>query len=393
MNIVSGEASFVSWRESASKERGDLVLTNARIVSGGETFLGTLRLHDGVIADVAQGRTHISSALDLDGDYLLPGLVDVHTDHLEKQALPRAGMFWNALNAAATHDVIVCAAGITTVFDSLVVGAVGNPERRALLSHMVQGLDEARGLGLMRVDHLLHLRCDAREEGLFDLMAPHLDHPQLRFVTVMDDSPARDMDRYWRLERHRKISDEEIERRVVAAAEAPDHATVNRRRLVDVCRERALPLASHDDTQAAHIAEAAAFGLTIAEFPISMEAARAARAAGMDIIIGSPNMVAGRSHIGNVSARDLAAERLIDVVCSDYIPASLLHALWLLQSDPFGFSLPRAIALGSRRPAELFGLGDRGEIAPDRRADLIRVREYKGAPVVRNVWVEGRPVL
>lgn len=393
MNVSSGGLSFTAERKNASEEPDELILTNAHIVSADETFLGTLCVRRGEISAITRGRTNVPSAVDLEGDYLLPGLIDVHTDHLEKQALPRAGMFWNALNAATTHDVIVCAAGITTVFDSLVVGAVGNPERHALLSHMIGGLNEARRQNLLRVDHLLHLRCDAREEGLFDLLEPHLHHPQLRFVTVMDDSPARDLKRYRRLERYRKVADEEIERRIAAAAGAPDHAAANRRRLVEVCREHNLLLASHDDTQTAHIAEAAAFGLTVAEFPISMEAAKAARAAGMDIIIGSPNIVAGRSHIGNVSGRDLAAERLIDIVCSDYIPASLLHALWLLQADPFGISLPQAIAFGSKHPAELFGLADRGEIAAGRRADLIRVREHKGSPVVRDVWVAGRPAL
>lgn len=389
MNVLSGTASFIEGHES----RPDLILTNARIITGDDTFLGTMRVRDGIIIDLAQGGTAVLSALDLDGDYLLPGLIDVHTDHLEKQALPRAGMFWNALNAATTHDVIVCAAGITTVFDSLVVGAVGNPERRALLSHMISGLREAREQRLLRIDHFLHLRCDAREHGLLDLLAQHLDHPQLRFVTVMDDGPHRDPDRFRRLEQRKKVPDDDIEREIAAAATSHDHAAENRRRLVDVCRSLSLPLASHDDTQEAHIAEAADFGLTIAEFPISLEAARAARAAKMAIIAGSPNIVAGRSHIGNVSGRELAAEKLIDVICSDYIPASLLHALWILRADPFGYSLPQVVALGSKRPAELFGLDDRGEIAPARRADLIRVREHDGAPIVRSVWVEGRQAL
>lgn len=393
MNILSGTASFDEGPANASRGGPDLILTNARIVTGDETFQGSVCVRDGVIAGIEQGGTSLPTALDLDGDYLLPGLIDVHTDHLEKQALPRAGMVWNALNAIMTHDVIVCAAGITTVFDSLVVGAVGNPERRALLSHMIGGIEDARRQRLLRADHLLHLRCDAREDGLFDLLSPHLDRPELRFVTIMDDGPARDPDRFRRLERRKKVADDDIESQIAAAATTRDHSADNRRRLVEVCRQRKMALASHDDTKVAHIEEAAAFGLTIAEFPISMEAAQAARAAGMTIIAGSPNIVAGRSHIGNVSGRDLAAEDLIDVICSDYIPASLLHALWTLKTEPFGLRLPQAVALGSSRPAGLFGFTDRGEIALGRRADLIRVREHDGAPVVRNVWVEGRHAL
>jgi alpha-D-ribose 1-methylphosphonate 5-triphosphate diphosphatase len=124
-----------------------------------------------------------------------------------------------------------------------------------------------------------------------------------------------------------------------------------------------------------------------------MEAGQAAHDAGMAVIVGAPNIVAGRSHIDNVSGSDLAAKGLVDVVCSDYIPASLLHALWALTRSPVGLDLPRAIAMGSKRPAELFGFTDRGEIAIGQRADLIRVRDRAGVPVVGGTWVLGRAVL
>ncbi|WP_203444569.1 alpha-D-ribose 1-methylphosphonate 5-triphosphate diphosphatase [Microvirga sp. VF16] len=371
----------------------ETVITNARIVTGHEVFLGTVCIQNGTISDLDRTHSHAPGSIDFDGDYLLPGLVDVHTDHLEKQIMPRGGVFWNPVNAVMTHDVVLCASGTTTVFDSLIVGAVGNPDRRKLLPLMIDGLREARKAGLLKIDHLLHLRCDARENDLIDLFTDYINDTRLRFVTIMDDSARRDAERFRRLERRKGVADAVIEAEIAAVPTTSDCTEDNRRRLVELCRLHRIPLASHDDTTAAHIAESKEFGLSISEFPITLEAAKAARAAGMVTIIGAPNIVAGRSHIGNVSGKLLAEEGLIDIVCSDYIPSSLLHALWRLASDPHGPGLANAVAMGSKRPAELFGLADRGEVAVGRRADLLRVAEVNAAPVVRSVWVAGGQIL
>jgi alpha-D-ribose 1-methylphosphonate 5-triphosphate diphosphatase len=391
MNEIS--RSFPRHVERNRPPQAELVIANARIVTATEIFSGTVHVVNGVIAALGRGATRLSSAYDVEGDYILPVLVDVHTDHLEKQAMPRAGMFWNAINAAVTHDIVLCAAGTTTVFDSLILGAVGNPDRRKLLPIMIDGLRQARERGLLRIDHLLHLRCDAREEDLIELLPPYLDDARLRFVTIMDDGPRRDADRFRRLERRKGVPDEIIDREIAATAAGGDCTHENRQRLVELCRNRQLPFASHDDTLATHITEAVAFGLKISEFPITLEAARAARASGMTIIAGAPNIVAGRSHIGNVSGRTLAAEGLIDIVCSDYVPASLLHALWTLAAARDGPTLAEAVAMGSKRPAEQFALLDRGELSCGKRADLVRVTEHHGMPVVRNVWARGQAVL
>ena len=370
----------------------ETVFGNAAIVLPDEVVQGSLVVRDGVIAEVDQG----SSAADVDfeGEYLLPGLVDVHTDHLEKQAMPRGGVFWNAVNAARTHDMIVCLGGTTTVFDSLVVGAVGNPDRLALLPHMLDGIDAARAAGLLQADHLLHLRCDLREVELMAQLAPHLDDKALRFVTAMDDGPNRDPDRYRRNKLRKGTAPDAVEAEIAAAAaEGSETEQENRTRLVALCKELGVPLASHDDTRQWHIDEAVRFGMTLSEFPITMESGRAAKAAGLSVIVGSPNVVLGRSHGTNVSVRDLAAEGLVDVLCSDYVPASMLHAVWQLTQAPLDVPLPQATAMASARPAELFGLSDRGEIAIGKRADLIRVREHQGKPVVHGVWVGGARVV
>jgi alpha-D-ribose 1-methylphosphonate 5-triphosphate diphosphatase len=152
-----------------------------------------------------------------------------------------------------------------------------------------------------------------------------------------------------------------------------------------------VPVASHDDTEVEHIAEALDDGITMSEFPTTVHAARAAREAGMAIVMGGPNLVRGGSHSGNVSAAELAGLDLLDIVSSDYVPASLLMSVFALHEQS-GWSLPRAVATASRAPARAIGLDDRGEIAPGQRADLARVRRVDGHASVLQTWVQGQRV-
>jgi alpha-D-ribose 1-methylphosphonate 5-triphosphate diphosphatase len=156
---------------------------------------------------------------------------------------------------------------------------------------------------------------------------------------------------------------------------------------------RALPLASHDDATHEHVQEAVENGMIIAEFPTTREAAQASRKAGLAVLVGAPNLVMGGSHSGNIAAIDLLRDGDADILSSDYVPASLMESVFKLSDAGVGISLPGAVRAASLTPARAVGLGDRGEIAPQRRADLVRVRESEGAPVVRAVWRAGERVV
>ena len=167
---------------------------------------------------------------------------------------------------------------------------------------------------------------------------------------------------------------------------------MNRRREVALSRERELALASHDDATAEHVMEALELGMTRAEFPTTAEAAGFAHERGMAVVMGAPNVVRGGSHSGNVSARSLASERTLDILSSDYMPSSLLHAAFLLPDDG-DLDLPSAVAMVSATPAQAIGLEDRGEIAVGRRADLVHARLAGDFPVVREVWRAGSRIV
>jgi alpha-D-ribose 1-methylphosphonate 5-triphosphate diphosphatase len=380
--VNSDVCDFVGAEEGAAC----VEIARARIVVPGDVIVGTVTVADGQIVEIAPGTARGRGAVDLAEDWLLPGLIDVHTDHLEKHAMPRANVFWDPLSAALSYDAALAAAGITTAFDSMVVGSCGDAARRVLLPRMIAGLDGARRHALLEVDHRLHLRFDLLEPDLAALAAPWLDRADVVFLTMLDDSPGRDPVRFRRLQKKRGIREEDLDR-LAATLDQPELVARNRAWVIGEGRRRALAVAGHDDTMTAHISEAAAAGLAICEFPISLEAGLAAKAAGLKVITGAPNIISGKSHAGNVSARELLQERAVAVLCSDYVPAALLHALFKIPADPaLDIALPDAVAMATAAPADLFGLSDRGRIEIGRRADLIRVRVVDGTPVVLQTW-------
>ncbi|WP_374444342.1 alpha-D-ribose 1-methylphosphonate 5-triphosphate diphosphatase [Stella sp.] len=375
------------------------ILTDARIVTPDGVFDGTLLVRDGRIADLSRGRSAVPGALGLDGDYLLPGLVELHTDNLEKHLTPRPGVSWPPEAAIVAHDALVAGCGITTVFDSVAVGdVIAGTQRRRSLEVTPVGLAHAIRHDMLKADHFLHMRIEVSEPDAPEMFAPFLDDPLVRLISLMDHTPGQrqyaDEAAYRRgYQKRHGLSDAEYERfSAHRKALAEQFSARHRSWMATLARERGWPLASHDDATAAHVAESLAAGMTIAEFPTTVEAARAAHAAGMKVMMGAPNLVRGGSHSGNVAAAELAGLGLVSILSSDYYPQSLLHGAFLLTRPPIGMALTDAVATVTDTPAAAVGLADRGRIEPGRRADLIRVRDGDGLPFVRAVWREGNRV-
>ena len=374
------------------------LITNARIVTSGESFIGSIVIDKGRIARVDSGLTSVPGAEDWEGDYLIAGLVELHTDNLEKHLEPRPGVRWPAMSALFTHDAQIATAGITTVLDSMGVGDFDERSVRASgLQAATEALNHARSHGLLRAEHLLHMRCEIACDNVVEVVAPFLDDPTVRLVSLMDHTPGQrqwmDVERFRTYtQRNQKWSDEYLAQVITERMDMQArNSDRNRLRLLDLCRDRNLPMASHDDTVPEHVEEAVAAGFRISEFPTTESAARAARRHGLGIVMGAPNLVRGESHSGNISALDLARADLLDVLSSDYVPHSLLHAAFLLR-DQAGWSLAKAMATATLNPARLVGLDDRGEITPGKRADYVRVRESRGVPVPMETRREGKRI-
>ena len=371
------------------------IIRNARIVTATEEFTGCMVLEGGLIRSMERGDTSVTGAEDWAGDWLLPGLVELHTDNLEKHLVPRPGVLWNAHSATVMHDALCAAAGIITVLDSVVIGDMDQGGTRSQTQHLsIAALHECRAEGLLRVEHLLHLRCEVSAPDIVEVFEHYAGDSLLELVSVMDHTPGqrqwRDLGKYRRYaERYGSFNNEEYLAMVhERKTQQKKFAIPNRAAVIAASLARGLPLASHDDTDIEHVAQAVAEGIAISEFPTTVAAARSARAAGMAIVMGGPNLVKGGSHSGNVSAAELAQLDLLDIFSSDYVPASLLQSAFLLR-DTVGWSLPKAVKTVTRNPAHAIGLTDRGELAPGLRADLIRVRMSGDMPIVRAAWHKG----
>lgn len=377
----------------------ELLLTNARIVTPEAEIHGTLRLRDGRIAEVSEGGTAVPGAENLEGDVLIPGLVELHTDALERHLQPRPGTDWPVAEAVAAHDAQILASGITTVLDAVALGdIVVDGARVQRLGPVLEGLAAARESGVLKADHLLHLRCEISFPGLPDLLGAAVEDPAVRLISVMDHTPGQRQ--FVSLETYATyyqgkygLSDADFAAFVAQRrSEQERHAAAHRRLVVETARRRRIALASHDDATPAHVAEAVADGMALAEFPTTVAAAEGSRAGGLAVMMGAPNLVRGGSHSGNVSARELAARGLLDIVSSDYVPASLLQGAFLLAGPLALMTLPQAVAAVTAAPARAVGLDDRGAIRAGLRADLVRVRRHGSLATVAGVWREGRRV-
>jgi alpha-D-ribose 1-methylphosphonate 5-triphosphate diphosphatase len=375
------------------------IFKNARIVLADEVISGSVKLRDGMIEAIDEGNSQLPSAEDFEGDLLIPGLIELHTDNLERHVMPRPGTLWPVDSAVMNHDREMVGAGITTVFDALAIGEVHKKSMRVkLLREMCDTIEAEKQANALKADHFLHLRCEVSHGGMMDLLEPLIDHDIVRLMSVMDHTPGQRQ--FVKMEKYAEyyqgkygFSDEQLEIFIKERrADQEQYSTDNRQKVVDLAHERNIALASHDDATKEHVEEAVSEGLTIAEFPTTLEAAKASHEAGLAVLMGGPNIVRGHSHSGNISARDLADKGVLDIISSDYVPASLLFGAMVLEKNIEEISLPDVIACVTRNPAKAAGFDDRGEILVGKRGDIVRVKETSNAPIVYNVWREGEKI-
>jgi alpha-D-ribose 1-methylphosphonate 5-triphosphate diphosphatase len=380
----------------------ELLFKRAQLVLAGEVVQGTLVASGGRIVAIDTGSTSVRGA-DIEGDLLLPGLVELHTDNFERHLMPRPKVRWPELSALCNHDAEVAAAGITTVFDALGVGdSDPSAMRGQSLTPVLDALNRAEEDDILRCEHRLHVRCELPAPNMAELFETIKGNEQVGIISLMDHTPGQ---RQWQDVEQARVyycgkkgwSNAQFDAQAARERELQAlHAPANRRAVVRYAQAHGIVLASHDDTLPEHVFEARADGVSISEFPTRVEAAQSARAQAMSIVMGAPNVVRGGSHSGNVAAIDLARLGLLDALSSDYVPASLLLAAFRLV-DAAGFSLPQAVATVTSGPARAARLEDRGGIGPGKRADLVQVHLVEAArsihPVVRAVWREGRRVV
>jgi alpha-D-ribose 1-methylphosphonate 5-triphosphate diphosphatase len=301
------------------------------------------------------------------------------------------------------YDAQIATSGITTVFDCFRMGSdEDNGYEAGEMRRLADALKAAQAAGRLRADHRIHLRCEVSSDNVIEELDEFRDEELVGLASLMDHAPGQrqfqTLDKYvLYYKKKRGLNDAEFEAFVKRRQEdSAMYSAKHRDEIADHCHAMGVTLASHDDATLEHVEEAIRQGIRLAEFPTSIEAAKASHEAGMSVLMGAPNIVRGGSHSGNVAAIDLARLGILDVLSSDYIPFSLLHATFVLARDLDSIDLPKALKMVTKSPAETVGLTDRGEIATGKRADVVRVHhdpdhpEY--VPVIRGVWRGGRRV-
>ncbi|TKW67640.1 MAG: alpha-D-ribose 1-methylphosphonate 5-triphosphate diphosphatase [Paracoccus denitrificans] len=374
----------------------ETVLAHATLILQDRLMKGHVVIRDGILSEIGEGSVP-ASAQNCEGDFVAPGLIELHTDNLERHIQPRPGVNWPHAAAIYAHDAELAGCGITSVFDAMRVGSIPNrkdyaPYARQLATELMAQRDKMA----LRISHFLHLRAEICSETLLDEIAEFGEGDRVGLVSVMDHTPGqrqfRDtsaLETYLRGKvqmSDREISSYFAELMDISARNRSAHETG----IVAFAERVGAVLASHDDSTEAEVARSARHGIRLAEFPTTRAAAEACHRNGIKTIMGAPNLIRGGSHSGNVSAQELARAGLLDIVSSDYVPSALLSAAAML-ADTWD-DWPRAMACVTATPARAAGLGDRGAIQPGLRADLIRFRLVGNTPALRETWVEGKRV-
>lgn len=377
----------------------DFCLANAKLVLADEVVCGNLRITDGVIAAIDTGASVPAGAINCEGDYVAPGLVELHTDNLERHISPRPKVDWPHRSAIIAHDRELASTGITTVFDAIRVGSILSDASKRYGKYARQIADEILAMredGVLKISHHLHLRAEICSETLIEELNEFGPEDRVGLVSLMDHTPGqrqfRDLQKFadYVCGKH-GFSAEKFDDYVQFLYDLQDRlGAKHEAAAVKAAARYGATLASHDDTTAGQVETSHTHGVTIAEFPTTLEAANACRRRAIDVIMGAPNLVRGGSHSGNVSARELAEQDRLDIISSDYVPSALLLAA--VQLGGIWGDMARGMATVTAAPAQAVGLSDRGILAPGLRGDVIRFGVHQGAPVLQATWSAGRRV-
>jgi len=377
--------------ENSLTLQGATIVTRNSVIEDGE-----VRIEHGLIVDVRSKVTTNENrcAANLRGTYLLPGLIDSHSDIIENALQPRLGASFRSDLVLPLFETHLLSCGITTVVHALPTLDVPALRKSVTSARtIIDCLMDSTGNGLAGT-HLVSVRCELTDDESVTFAANLKRNRIVRTVSLEDHTPKSPKDqtyfqRYCRTQIN--LEDEQIEtylkkKKVNLVSFWSRAAGVAAHAL-----KQDYNVSAHDVCTAEDVERFSDLGVLVCEFPTSLKVAERAKALGMKTVIGAPNLVTGGSQVGNVKAEALVAQELVDVICSDYHPPSLLASIFRLWQKTH-VPLYRAVAMSTANAAAVIGVTCRGSIEPGHVADLLVVRLISDLPFVERTYVGWKPI-
>jgi alpha-D-ribose 1-methylphosphonate 5-triphosphate diphosphatase len=378
-----------------------LIIANVNIVTPERIIeRGCVYVKNGFVESILPSSNGISeehyTIINGEGCYLLPGFIDLHNDDIEKKVMPRPNAYFPIPIAVTEIERVMASHGITTAFHSISFEAVDFGLRSIEFSKkMIDGIRELNiGSGLIR--NKLHLRFEVSAPNIAETVEQLLETGCIDLISLMDHTPGQGQFKteeaykdYYR--KTFKLNEEELKHIISKKTTGVDLKKINIEKIIKAAKAKNIPLASHDDDSVEKVLSNKEYGIMISEFPVNMQVAKKAHEENLFICLGAPNIVRGKSQAGNISARELIVNGIGNILCSDYYPASILHAVFNLASDLL--TLNEAVNMASLYPARAAGIDKlTGSLEEGKEADMLMVDTKSGIPVIKQTFVKGNSI-
>lgn len=358
---------------------------------------GWLLIEQERIVTLGEGKGPVSNAgtcfIDAQGDFILPGLIDLHCDAIEKAVEPRPLVHFDLPTALREADWRLAGSGITTEFHAI---SLDDNEFGVRSESFAFDLCEALRTETGKlIRHKMHARMELSSERASRVVSQMIEQGNVDMVSIMDHSPGQGQYRTEEAFREYVVrssnrSYAEVDAIIVKKRSAVAAIPTRIEHITRIAREAGLSIATHDDDTVARVEQWPALGVRISEFPTTMEAAIRAHELGLTVCMGAPNVLRGQSSGGNLSAIDSVKAGVVDALCSDYYPIAMLGATFALHARQL-LTLPQATRLVTLNPAKAIGVeNDFGSLEPGKMADIIQVKlSQHGIPHVQRLFVGG----
>jgi alpha-D-ribose 1-methylphosphonate 5-triphosphate diphosphatase len=380
------------------------IIHNGKIITEDAIIAGFAVVAEGEIIQAIIPQEQVSNfpnavLIDARGGYISPGFIDIHSDYIETIASPRPTSMMDFNISLREAEKILISHGITTMFHSLSFyredvfthKPMRNPKN---IQRMVDAID-ATHTELHLIRHRMHARFEIDNVDEIDTLIKNIEDGKVHLLSFMDHTPGqgqyRNLEVYREtLKGYRNISDDDVNV-LIAERQSTELITIEKiKEVADFAISKGIAVASHDDDNIQKLELVKSFGTTISEFPITLEVAKKAKEIGLHTIAGAPNVMLGGSHSGNLSAVEAIANDCVDILCSDYYPAALLHAIFDLH-EKYDNDLHKMFMMVTLNPAKAVRMDDElGSIKVGKKADILVIERMEdGYPMLTATMVNG----